>query len=307
MDRCRRLALTTFRLVVLVALIATWPGLVAASDAAGGKKRRKGGQSVAAASQPADIKIHHNGHPIGRWYLTETKNFRIFHDQPWELAERVARAAEQARTAAYKKWFGKTTPAWDLRCDIYLHANCEEFTWETGQRGAVAGFARTRREGDRLVLRRVDLRCDEPDMCKAVLPHEVTHIVVGSEYVSDEVPHWVNEGIAVLAEPASKIGRHLQSLPRYYRDGQLFKIRTLLQMTDYPEFAYLGVFYAQSVSLVRFLSTAKRPEVLPHFLRDGAREGWAQALWRHYGWTFDELEDRWLRDTFGDRMVATAE
>ena len=255
-------------------------------------------------STSAVIDVYHQRHPIGRWYVSETRNFRIYHNQRWELAERVARTAEKARTAAYQKWYGKAAPAWDLRCDIYLYDNGQDYNWETGRPAAVAGFAQTRREGGRLVLRRVDVRCDAPEMCTAVLPHEVTHIVVGTEYGADEVPHWVNEGIAVLSEPAHKIGRHLRDLPRYYEDGQLYKLRSLMQMTGYPQYAHLGVFYAQSVSVVRFLSTVKGPRELPRFLQDAARNGWTQALRRHYGWTFDELEEHWLQHTFGKRYVS---
>jgi hypothetical protein len=246
----------------------------------------------------AEVSVRHHGRPVGNWYLSETRNFRVFHNQPWELAERVARAAERARSAAYAKWFGKAAPDWGPRCDIYVHANGHDYTSETGVPAAAFGFARTRHEAGRLVLRRVDVHCAAPDMCTAVLLHEVTHIVLASEYGADRVPHWANEGVAVLAEPAPKIQRHLRDLPRYYRAGQLYRVRALVELPDYPEPAHLGVFYAQSVSLVRFLGGFKGPEVLPRFLRDAARDGWAEALRRHYGVTFDELERLWLRHTF---------
>jgi hypothetical protein len=252
------------------------------------------------------VQVRHDGQPLGAWYLSETRNFRIFHNQPWELAERVARAAEQARAEAYAKWFGKAAPDWGPRCDIYVHANGQDYTWETGLPAQASGFARTRHEEGRIVLRRVDVHCDEPEMCTAVLLHEVTHIVLASEYGADRVPHWASEGVAVLAEPTAKVALHLRDLPRYYRAGQLYKVRTLVELTGYPEPAHLGIFYAQSVSLVRFLGGFKGPEVLPRFLRDAARGGWTEALRRHYGVTFDELERLWLRHTFTEKSLSAA-
>jgi hypothetical protein len=262
------------------------------------------GGSSSRTKPGAQVKVRHHGQPLGTWYLSETRNFRVYHNQPWELAERVARAAERARAAAYAKWFAKAAPDWEPRCDIYVHANGQDYTWETGMPPQAAGFARTRHEEGRIALRRVDVHCDEPDLCTAVLLHEVTHIVLASEYGADRVPHWASEGLAVLAEPTAKVARHLRDLPRYYRAGQLYKVRALVELTGYPEPAHLGIFYSQSVSLVDFLGRFKGPEVLPRFLRDAARDGWAEALRCHYGVTFDELEQLWLRHTFAQHDLS---
>src|SRR5262249_28500335 len=120
------------------------------------------------------------------------------------------------------------------------------------------------------------------------------------------VPHGASEGLAAPAEPAAKVALHLRDLPRYYRAGQLYKVRALVELTGYPEPAHLGIFYAQSVSLVRFLGGFKGPEVLPRFLRDAARDGWAEALRHHYGVTFDDLEQLWLRHTFTENSLSAA-
>jgi hypothetical protein len=304
MHRHRLRLRAAFCLICLFLLLPATAGLPDNKSGAQAPQARGGASSRPKSA--ADVKVRHHEQPLGSWYLSETRNFRVFHNQPWELAERVARAAERARAAAYAKWFARAAADWNPRCDIYVHANGQDYTRETGLPAEAFGFARTRHEEGRIAVRRVDVHCDAPDMCTAVLLHEVTHIVLASEYGADRVPHWANEGLAVLAEPAAHVARHLRDLSRYYREGQLYKVRALVELTGYPEPAHMGIFYAQSVSLVSFLGSFKGPEVLPRFLRDAARNGWTEALRNHYGVTFDELERLWLSYTFTENSLSAA-
>ena len=83
-------------------------------------------------------------------------------------------------------------------------------------------------------------------------------------------------------------------------------MRQLLQMNDYPEPRYVGSFYAESVSVVEFLTTRKGPEVFTAFVRDGLRTGYESALQKHYGYRdFAELEQRWGQYAFNAASTAT--
>src|SRR5262249_54192518 len=136
--------------------------------------------------------------------------------------------------------------------------------------------------------------CDDPNLLPAVLPHETTHIVLAGRFGDHLVPRWADEGIAVLSEPREKVERHLRNLSRCRQEGQVFNLRHLMQLGEYPDPQHIGSFYAQSVSLVEFLAHERGHQVCTAFLRDGLREGYEPALQRHYGWrSFDELEQRW--------------
>ncbi len=87
-------------------------------------------------------------------------------------------------------------------------------------------------------------------------------------------------------------------MPRWRADDALFGLRTLIEMRDYPEPHELGVFYAQSVSLVDFLTRQKGAKRFAAFVRDGERGDYAASLHKHYGWSFAELERRWQRYAF---------
>ncbi|MBV9125754.1 MAG: hypothetical protein JO112_20585 [Planctomycetes bacterium] len=259
------------------------------------QKRRTG------AFDPPAVVVRHRGPTADGWNVAETDNFRIFHNQSRELAEQTARVAERTRTAMQRKWFGATGASWSPKCDIYLHATGEDYCRATSVPATSPGHSSFRfLENGRVASRRIDLHCDDPNMLIAVLPHEATHTVLAGNFGEQPVPRWADEGMAVLTEPRDKIDRHLRNLPRYSQDNQLFSVGQLMQMNSYPDPQYIGSFYAQSVSLVEYLSSVKGPQVFTQFVRDGLRSGYEPALQRYYGYRdFTELEQRWRQHAFG--------
>jgi hypothetical protein len=234
-------------------------------------------------------------------WVAETDNFRIYHPDDSALARKTAGIAEKTRTAVYRKWFGKVVPDWGPRCEVFLHADGAEYFQGTGiSAAALPGLSTMHVDNGRVISRRIDLLAANRDLLAAVLPHEVTHIVMWSWFGQRDFPQWVNEGMAVLTEPRDRVERHLRNLPRHRRKGELLPISRLVQSRDYPERRLLGPFYAQSVSLVDFLTDAKDPAAFARFVRDGMQRGYEAASQRHYGWSLEEMDQRWRRHAFGD-------
>ncbi len=234
------------------------------------------------------------------WSVAESPNFRIYHRQKPELAEKAARVAEQTRIAVQRKWFGEMGRDWDSRCEVYLHETQQDFYRATGVPAGVPGRTLTRSEADRVIARRIDLCCADPNCLAAVLPHETTHAVLAGRFGQQPVPPWANEGMAVLDEPQDQINTQLRKLPRLRREGELIQTEKLLALKGYPEQRRLGAFYAQSVSLAGFLAGEKGPETFARFVRDGLRDGYDAALKRYYGWGLQELDGRWRKHAFGE-------
>jgi hypothetical protein len=255
--------------------------------------------------QQQPFPVAHRG-SMDDWDVAETANFRLFHHRPRSLAEEVVRVAERTRSAQVHKWFGAVCPNWEPRCEIYLFSSDASYSEATGAPASSRGHTEVCNEGDRIVLRRIFLHGNREDLLPAVLPHEVTHAVLAGRFGGSQVPRWVDEGVAVLAEPRNRIDRHFHYLPRWREDRLLFNLRQLVYLDAYPEPRYIPAFYAQSVSLVEFLSKEKGPEVFTAFVRDGVRDGYARALRRHYGWDFTELERRWYQHAFREETVAEA-
>ncbi|MBX9680070.1 MAG: hypothetical protein K2X38_15010 [Gemmataceae bacterium] len=255
----------------------------------------------ASLAEPSVQMTHYGRNPQG-WMVTETSHFRIFHNQPREMVEQVAQIAERTRVEMARKWFGNETGPWDPKCELVLHATAADYSKQTGVSATSPGHSRIESDPSsfRVISRRMDLRCDNPGMLEAVLPHETTHVVLAGQFGAFVVPRWADEGMAVLSEPADKIEMHRRNLMKSVREQQAFPLKDLMQLQDYPAAGRIQGFYAQSVILVDFLVQQRGPVVCVEFIRDGLRGGYEPSLRKHYGWSMDELQQRWNQHLSGE-------
>jgi hypothetical protein len=255
--------------------------------------------------RPADDAVHEY-RDLGRnaqgWFVGETANFLVYHVQSPDLARKTAEIAEQTRTRMYNKWFGRVASDWNPKCQIFLYPTSQDYCRATGVPGGSPGHSSFNLDGGRVMGRQIDLHCEDPDnMLSAVLPHETTHVVLAGNFGDHVVPRWVDEGVAVLTEPHEKVLRHLVKLPGFYRNRQLLEVGQLLRMDDYPDPRYVDAFYAESVSVVEFLSKEKGEQTFTQFVREGLQNGYESALQRHYGFqSFADLQQHWLQYAFGN-------
>jgi hypothetical protein len=268
------------------------------------KRRTKEPEVPKGKSLPAVAVKHSAERTESGWKLSETTNFRIYHNQSREYAETVARICEHTRVEMQKKWFGTTGPDWNPRCDVFLYATGEEYSQATQVPPKSPGHSSFRfDENDgHITVRRMDLHCDNINLLKYVLPHETTHTVLAGNFGERPIPRWADEGMAVLTEPDDKVETHLRNLPQHRQKRELFPLRQLLHMTEYPlelGEGYVGAFYAESVSLVEYLVRLKGAQVFTQFVREGMYSGYENAMQRYYGFrTFNEMEEQWVQFAF---------
>jgi tetratricopeptide (TPR) repeat protein len=248
-----------------------------------------------------DVQMRHVG-KLDQWSVLETANFRILHNQSRETAERAARIVEQTRQTVSKKWFGDKGEAWEQRCDVFLYASVDEYSRATQRPFESPGHSFVERDKStgRVVTRSIHMHMDNPNVFAGVLPHETAHAVIAGRYGEENMPRWADEGMAVLAEPRERIDMHLRNLPKHRDDRILFNVGELMELNNYPRPQLFGPFYAQSVSLVDYLSSLKGPQTFTAFLRDGVRGGYEAALKKHFGIQgYGDLERRWQAYAFG--------
>ena len=249
------------------------------------------------------------GTSAGRWQVLDSSNFRIYHGDP-ALAARVAQAAESARLDLLKRWASKAArPSWQPPCEIYLYPSAKQYALMTGQPEDSPGFSTMGMNQGRIISRRVNLRADHPSLVQAVLPHEITHVILADHFTEQQIPRWADEGLAVLSEPVDEQQRRAADLVTPLADNRLFAVDALMNM-DYPDNRYWGLYYAQSVSMTRFLVEQGTPAQMIQFLQDSQREGYETALRRLYKIDgFPDLQRKWLayaRSKASNGRVATA-
>lgn len=278
------------------------PRLRYANDLLAEIDRRRGRPSDASRDEGGaapPVTVRHGERTPEGWEVADSPNFHIYHTQTREMAEQVAQVAERTRAEMQRKWFGAAGDAWSPRCDIVLYPTAQDYSRATGAPPASPGHSSFNIDNGRVLSRRIELHCDDPNLLVAVLPHETTHTVLAGNFGEHQVPRWADEGMAVLTEPQHKIDRHLRNLPKHRKDGELFSLTQLVHMQNYPEPRYVGSFYAESVSLVEYLVKEKGAVVFTQFVRDGLRGGYEASLTQHYGYrSFDELEQRWVAYAF---------
>jgi tetratricopeptide (TPR) repeat protein len=254
----------------------------------------------------ARVAVKHTPRQGNSWAVAQTASIRVYHAGAEELAEKVVRIAETTRLLMTRKWFGEAAVDWSPGCTIYLHPTAQSYARATGARTTDPGHSTYKQEGERVLERRIDLPADNPNLLTAVLPHEVTHIVLVGRFGRHYVPRWADEGMAVLSEPRARVNLHLANLPQHRRDGTLFTMRDLMAQDDYPKDRQrVTAFYAQCVSVVEFLCQKKGPATFARFLRAALDGGCEPALERHYGYhSFADLESDWKQHAL-DAAVAT--
>lgn len=279
------------------------PGMTQTDEALAAIARARGNTKAPAAttrfassqesSRPA---VQHQPKSAGGWALAESANFRVFHRMTAAEVERVVAAAEEARGLAYDFWFaGEKVAPWTPKCDLYLYPTAAEYGQATGVGPQSPGHTKVANDNGRIVSRMVVLRTDDANMQSAVLPHEVTHVVLAGRFGRHALPRWADEGMAVLTEPRSKQDSHLANLLQSRRSGSGYNCGDILGMAEYPGGRMLD-FYAHSVGICRFLVETGGADKLVQFLRLALEHGnYEAALTSVYGMRFAELEGRFSR------------
>ncbi len=236
---------------------------------------------------------------LGRWQLRETPNFRIFHDDE-EIAERVAPYAESVRAILVRSWIKSTVPQdWQPKCDIYIYPDTAIYRQVTDQPSDSPGFSTIGLNEGRVAARRVNLRADHPSLVEVVLPHELAHIVLADLFSDQQLPRWVDEGLAVSAEPSTSRSKKADDLATTIASGRYFRISDLMT-AEFPDGRYWDLFMAQSASVVEFLVTRESFDHFVQFVKASQKTAPEAALRSHYNFDgFDDLEAQWLAHVRG--------
>jgi hypothetical protein len=247
------------------------------------------------------------------WQQVETPNFRVWADDA-KLAERVAKACEQQRAELRMFWSegeDSSKPAksaiperWNTRCDVIVHPTQAQYRAAVGPGGERSfGASYWRLEQGKVAHRRIDLRSDQRDPCAAALPHELTHLVIADCFPSQALPRWLDEGIAILADPLSKQHGHEADWLQARERATVFRLVEIFEQQHYPKAERVATFYGQSAAMVRDLLRRKSPAELLLFIQTAQQRGYEAALREHYGFLdLTHWEEELLRDNASPRV-----
>ena len=236
-------------------------------------------------------------------------HFIIHYTLPGEkaMAEQILSRAEESydrvsRDLGLTKYVDFWT--WDKRVKIILFPDQFSYTRFTGQAQWSRGYAS--RDSKLFRDRVVVTYAGQPEIFSAILPHEIAHLVLwdllASRYVA--TPEWFEEGVAQLEEQDKRelVREAMRSVALAGRQIP-FNVFMNLTPTAMNDETQVSLFYAQSLSVVLFLIEKYGQDSfyrLSKELRDG--RDFQAALIRIYGGIFStipEMESRWLKYASG--------
>lgn len=141
----------------------------------------------------------------------------------------------------------------------------------------------------------VSLVPGEDEWAAEVLPHELTHLIVGlatSNCRGGHVPVWLNEGLATYAEGETS-SKTLDNLVEALQEERLQPLQSLADgFSAYSGSA--GLAYTQSGAVVHYLIESFGPQKMNELMMV-IQEGLTidQALERVYGFDTNSLDARW--------------
>jgi hypothetical protein len=143
-------------------------------------------------------------------------------------------------------------------------------------------------------VRRIDLRADAVGWLTESLPHELTHVVLADRFSEQRIPHWADEGIAILSESVGKQQLRERTWLAETQFGKQLSVHDLFSVTAHPPSNRLNSFYGRSASLVRFLVAQRTHEHFVGFVEAVEKQGPVKALREWYGFdSIEQLEREW--------------
>jgi hypothetical protein len=238
----------------------------------------------------------------GAWFIADSANFQVCSLRSSAEAKLVAHHCEAIRTNLVEAW-ANDAQAWNPRCQIILYSDVPTYVRAVG-RGSETTLASAlvKRSKGRIAMRRIDLRSDIADYLTAALPHEMCHVVLADRL--PDAPLWLDEGIAIFADPVAKQSLHERDLRLGLERGTAFSAEGLLNLKTYPSAERWGVFYGQSASLVRHLLSRGSADDLVKFVAATNEVGANLALRETYGLSgLQDIERLWR----GKNLLASRE
>ena len=236
---------------------------------------------------------------VGGWRICESANFRFCCRGKATASPETVAAAEALRTKLATKWLGDDASpesAWGPKCDVILHTSLASYLQAAPGGQQTVGSSLIEVERGEIITRRIDIRADQPGWFANALGHELTHVVLADVFPNGNVPHWADEGMAVMADPLQKQNAHLRDMHVARGSRSALRVIELLSLEGYPRPEQQAAFYGQSASIVRYLVERESPERFVKFVRSAAKQGYEQALRDEYSiGGVRELETRWAR------------
>lgn len=231
----------------------------------------------------------------GNWRHRQTEHFIVYYEDIMQSKIVADRAEYYYEKIAYDLDYEKTI-YWPQKCEVFIilsEEKWEEYMEEFIQRfDHIGGFVPQTGEKE-IFLCALSL-----PYLSVTFPHELTHLIFAEFAKGEDIPLWLNEGLAIYE--SGLIGYADEMLRDKVKAAEHIPIKEIVDMQTYPETKEeMELYYAQAEKIVEFLITQHGRKDFSRFcelLVSG--QTFAKALDFVYGdeyYSQDEFRMAWMK------------
>ncbi len=231
----------------------------------------------------------------GSWQYRQTEHFIVYYEDLIQSKIVADRAEYYYEKIAYDLDYNKII-YWPQKCEVFIvpdEEKWEEYMGEHVERfDHIGGFVP--RTGEKEIF----LCTLSLPYLSVTFPHELTHLIFAEFAKDEEIPLWLNEGLAIYE--SGLIGYADEMLREEVKEAKHIPLREMVEMKDYPKTKEeMQLYYAQAEKTVEFLITQhgrKKFSRLSQMLISG--QSFVQALNFAYGdiyYSQDEFKRAWIK------------
>lgn len=200
--------------------------------------------------------------------------------------------------------YARRLPAGEAPIRVHICQTIAEFEGLSGGLPAkrVQGFARSR-EG--LIVLKAPALLGPGSNYAGIVRHELLHVLLARNTDPDNLPRWLNEGVAMILSRENRWST-MFSMARLYTGGRVIEYENLEQVFNAPgnEMVF-GDAYVQSLSMTRYLRSQTGEETfwaMIYGLQDGPFD---EALRTRTGLTAEAFYDTWRGSLWRTALVSS--
>src|SRR3954467_1892874 len=212
-----------------------------------------------------------------------TQNF-IVSAPSQELANEIAKAAEEFRRDLAIQWLGHELPNWEQPCPI---------TAQVDPRHGAGGATSFMFGGGKPYGWTMSIQGSRERVLDSVLPHEVTHTIFATHF-GRPLPRWADEGACTTVEHASERGKQKKLLYQFLQTNRGIAFNKMFAMKEYPR--DILPLYSQGYALARFFIALEGKQTFVKYVGAGMdTNNWTAATKKFYGFhSLSDLQLSWL-------------
>ena len=200
--------------------------------------------------------------------------------------------------------YSQRLPAGEEPIQIHICQTIEEFEGLSGGLPAkrIEGFARSR-EG--IIVLKAPRLLGTGSNYAAIARHELLHVLLARNTDPDNLPRWLNEGIAMILSREDRWAT-MFSMARIYTGGRGIEYEELPYVFNAPgNETVFGDAYVQSLSMTRYLQS-QVGEVRFWAMVRGLQSGsFGEALHAQTGVTLEEFFEAWRASLWRTALISS--